>query len=154
VIQAIKVLRYTLRPKGKDPMALTLVQAKEVNPPVGQSPVVWRLITNRHVSTAAQAIELIDWYRARWEIEMFFDVLKVGCLVEKLQLDTKERLEKALALYLMVTWRIMFLMRTCPELPADLIFDPMEWKLSFLLGKKALPEGVPPLNQVGIFPKQ
>ena len=151
VIQAIKVLRYTLRPKSKDPMVLTLLQAKEVNPPTGQSPLIWRLISNRNVTTAAQAIELIDWYRARWEIEMFFDVLKVGCLVEKLQLDTKERLEKALALYLMVTWRIMFLMRlgrNCPELPANLVFDPMEWKLSFVLGQKALPDGVPTLNQV------
>jgi len=63
----------------------------------------------------------------------------VGCRVEKLQLDTKERLEKAFALYIIVAWRIMFLMRlgrTCPDLPADLVFDPLEWKLSFRLGKK------------------
>ncbi len=73
--------------------------------------------------------ELIDWHRARWEIEMFFDVLKVDCRVEKLQLDTKERIEKALALYIMVVWRILFLMRlgrTCLELPDDLVFDPLE----------------------------
>jgi len=103
------------------------------------------------VRTAAQASGLIDWYRARWEIELFFDVLKVGCRVEKLQLDTKERLEKAFALYIIVAWRIMFLMRlgrTCPDLPADLVFDPLEWTLSFRLGKKALPDGIPTLNQV------
>lgn len=84
------------------------------------------------MGTAAAACELIDWYRARWEIELFFDVLKVGCRVEKLQLDTKARIEKALALYIMVAWRILFLMRlgrTCPELPADLVFDPLEWKV-------------------------
>lgn len=151
VVQAIKILRYTLRPKGKHPMELTLVQAKEINPPAGQSPLIWRLITNRCVTTAAQASELIDWYRARWEIELFFEVLKVGCCVEKLQLETKERLEKAFALYIIVAWRIMFLMRlgrTCPDLPADLVFDPLEWKLSFRLGKKALPDGIPTLNQV------
>jgi hypothetical protein len=75
----------------------------------------------------------------------------VGCCVEKLQLDTKERIEKALALYIMVAWRIVFLMRlgrTCPELPADLVFDTLEWKVSFLLGKKGLPEGMPTVNQV------
>ena len=151
VVQEIKVLRYTLRPKSKHPMLLTLVQAKEINPPAGKSPLIWRLVTNRCVETADAACELIDWYRARWEIEMFFDVLKVGCRVEKLQLDTKERIEKALALYIMVAWRIMFLMRlgrTCPELPADLVFDPLEWKVSFRLGKKALPDGIPTLNQV------
>ena len=103
------------------------------------------------MGTAAAACELIDWYRARWEIELFFDVLKVGCRVEKLQLDTKARIEKALALYIMVAWRILFLMRlgrTCPELPADLVFDPLEWKVSYRLGKKALPDGIPSLNQV------
>jgi hypothetical protein len=151
VVQEIKVLSYTLRPKSKHPMELTLVQAKELHPPKGTKPLVWRLVTNRRVDTAEQAIELLDWYRARWEIEMFFDVLKVGCRVEKLQLDTKERLEKALAMYMMVAWRIMFLMRlgrTCPDLPADLVFDPLEWKVSFRLGKKALPDGIPTLNQV------
>ncbi len=156
-------------------MMLTLVQAKEISPPAGKSPLIWRLVspliwrlvTNREVGTADAACELIDWYRARWEIEMFFDVLKVGCRVEKwqldtkeriekalaqkLQLDTKERIEKALALYIMVAWRILFLMRLgrmCPELPADRVFDPLEWKVSFRLGKKALPDGIPTLNQV------
>ena len=50
----------------------------------------------------------------------------------------------------MVAWRVIFLMRlgrTCPDLPADLVFDPMEWKASFRLGEKALPEGIPTLNQ-------
>ena len=28
------------------------------------------------------------------------------------------------------------------------VFDPLEWKVSFRLGKKALPDGIPTLNQV------
>jgi hypothetical protein len=36
-----------------------------------------------------------DWYRARWEIELFFHVLKNGCRVEALQLSSVERLERA-----------------------------------------------------------
>jgi len=82
---------------------------------------------------------------------MFFDVLKVGCQVEALQLDTKERIEKALALYMMVAWRVLFLMRlgrVCPALSADLVFDKLEWQVSFRLGKQALPDGIPTLNQV------
>ena len=27
---------------------------------------------------------MIDWYRSRWEVEMFFHVLKNGCRIEKL----------------------------------------------------------------------
>ncbi|HPQ96059.1 MAG: hypothetical protein KDI44_11995 [Thiothrix sp.] len=46
-------------------MTLTLVQAKEISPPPGKPPLIWRLVTNREVGTAAVAGELIDWYRAR-----------------------------------------------------------------------------------------
>jgi IS4 transposase len=34
-------------------------------------------VTNREAGDADALIELIDWYRARWEIEMFFNVLNV-----------------------------------------------------------------------------
>jgi hypothetical protein len=151
VFQEVNVLRYTLSRKNKPPIAISLVQSKELNPPKGSQPIVWRLLTNRQVTTANQACELIDWYRCRWEIEMFFDVLKTGCAVEKLQLNTKERVEKALTLYMIISWRIMYLMRlgrNCPNLPADLVFDPLEWKSSYLLAKKKLPEGIPCLNEV------
>jgi hypothetical protein len=151
VLQEVKVLKYTLSPKSKHPISVTLVQAKEINPPKGKSPIVWRIMTNREIASEPQAIEIIDWYRCRWEIEMFFDILKVGCRVERLQLATRERVEKALSLYMIVAWRVMYLMRlgrTCPDLPADLVFDPLEWKSSYLLGKKQLPDGIPTINDV------
>lgn len=151
VTQEIKVLRYMLQRKGKPSLTLTLLQAEERDPPPGHNPLVWRLVTNREVITAQDAAELIDWYRARWEIEMFFAVLKVGCRVESLQLDTLERVQKALALYLMVAWRIMFLMRigrACPDLPADLVFDEIEWQVSYLLDNKPVPKKIPTINEV------
>jgi hypothetical protein len=40
---------------------------------------------------------LIDWYHVRWEIELYFHVLKNGCRVEALQLTRVKRLERALA---------------------------------------------------------
>jgi len=39
----------------------------------------------------------------------FFDALKVGCKVEKLQLAKKERIEKALIMSMIITWRVMYL---------------------------------------------
>ena len=47
-----------------------------------------------------QARELIEWYRARWEIEMFFHVLKTGCRVEALQLASLGKIERALTLFI------------------------------------------------------
>ena len=149
--QEIKVLRCTFPVKGKEGIDVTLVQAKEINPPKGKVPLIWRLLSNRIVENAAQACELIDWYRCRWEIEMFFDILKIGCKVEKLQLSSKERIEKALIMAMIVAWRVMYLMRlgrVCPDLPAELVFDALEWKSSYGLLNKEIPKKVPTLNAV------
>ena len=92
-------------------LSVTCVLAEESNPPAGSKPVLWRLLSNRPVHTLEEAIGLIDWYRARWEIELFFLILKEGCRIEALQLGHIERIETALALYLVVAWRINRLMR-------------------------------------------
>jgi IS4 transposase len=63
---------------------------------------------------------LIDWYRARWELELFFDVLKNGCRVEKFQLSSLERLERALALFMVLAWRIARLMHRAWGEPAPI----------------------------------
>jgi hypothetical protein len=113
--------------------------------------VCWRLLTNRTVSGLKEAVELLDWYRARWEIELFFRVLKEGCRVEHLQLADIDRLQNALALYLVIAWRINRLMRLgrcLPDLPADQVFETDEWRGAFILNKKPVPKTVPSLNTV------
>jgi Transposase Tn5 dimerisation domain len=109
------------------------------------------LLTNRAVDTLEQAIELIDWYRARWEIEMFFLILKEGCRVESLQLERVERIENALALYMVIAWRVNRLMRlgrALPKLPVDLGFEKDEWQAAYILNKKRPPAKPPDLNTV------
>ena len=46
---------------------------------------------------AAELAELIDSFRARWEVEMLFNVSKNGCKLEERQLGTIERIERAQA---------------------------------------------------------
>jgi hypothetical protein len=92
---------------------MTCLQAHEVGAPAGEKPVCWRLLTNRLAPDLACAQELIEWYRARWEIEMFFHVLKTGCRVEALPLASLAKIERALALFMVVSWRIA---RTPPSL--------------------------------------
>ncbi|KVU18608.1 hypothetical protein WK64_06915 [Burkholderia ubonensis] len=60
------------------------------------------MLTNREATTLPEAIALIDWYRAHWEIEILLNELKNGCRVEALQLGAIERLERALTLFLVV----------------------------------------------------
>lgn len=154
VKQQLRVQRVPLRSPahpGGAALEMTCVIASEVNPPPGAKPVCWRLLTNRPIDGLAQARELIDWYRARWEVEMFFHVLKTGCRVEALQLASVERIERALALFMVVSWRICQLMRsgrTCPDLPAELMFDEEEIKAAYVLNKKVPPPQPPRLNAV------
>jgi hypothetical protein len=65
-------------------------------------------------------------------------------------LGTIERLERALALFLVVAWRVAHLMRlgrTCPDLDAHLCFDPDEIRAAYLLTKTRTP-AQPRLNEV------
>ena len=135
----------------KDTIEATCVIAREIDPPAGVKPLEWRLITNRVAPDFEAAVALIDWYRARWEIELFFHVLKNGCKVEALQLSTAKRLERALMLFMVVAWRITRLMRlgrTCPALEAELLFERDEWQAAFILNKRRPPKTPPTLNEV------
>jgi hypothetical protein len=151
VRQQVWMKRVALSDGQGGRLPMTCLIAREVGAPEGVKPVDWRLVTNREAETFEAAVELIDWYRARWEIELFFHVLKNGCRVEALQLSTLDRLELALSLYMVVAWRIDRLMRlgrTCPDLEAELLFDREEWQAAFILNKKKLPQKPPRLNEV------
>ena len=100
VEQEIRAQRVLLPDRQGSELEVTCLIASEVNAPAGAKPVVWRLLTNRVASMLQDAVELVNWYRARWEVELFFLVLKEGCRVERLQLSDTDRLQTALALYL------------------------------------------------------
>jgi hypothetical protein len=132
-------------------ITVTCVVARERQAPPGVKPLEWRLLSNREGVDFASAVQLIDWYRVRWEIELLFHIIKNACRIEALQLSTMPRLERAIALYLVVAWRIARLMRlgrTCPDLPAELFFEPDEWKGAYVLLKKKVPNSPPTLNTV------
>lgn len=151
VEQEVRAQRIALADRQGGSIEVSCLIVSEIQAPAGTKPVVWRLLTNRAATTLAEAAELIDWYRARWEIELFFLVLKEGCRIEAMQLGHIDRLQTALALYMVIAWRINRLMRlgrTLPELPADLLFEPDEWRAAFILNKKPPPKEVPPLNTV------
>lgn len=130
---------------------VTCVIASEIGTPAGIKSIEWRLITNRPVVDLESAVELIDWYRCRWEIETLFHVLKNGCRVEALQLGSQAKLELALALYLVVSWRIAHVVRLGrihPDLPADLFFAEVEWTGAYVLNKKKPPKQPPSVRDV------
>jgi hypothetical protein len=157
VRQSLKVTTVRLKPPYRvgytlEPVTVTVLLAEEIDPPSGQPPLTWLLLTNRSVTTAEHAAELLSWYLCRWQIELFFKILKSGCKVEELQLRTLDRLEPALALYLIIAWRILYLTRlgrTCPELPCDAVFADEEWHAAYIVTHRQPPPETPPsLNEM------
>ncbi len=137
---------------GQPAVTVTAILAREEHPPTGQPVIAWRLLTNRAADTLEAVVELVDWYRKRWLIEIFFRILKTGCRVEALQLGTLERLERAVVLYLIIAWRILHLVtwgRDCPNLPCDVVFDAEEWQAAWIVAHRTQPpETPPPLGQM------
>jgi hypothetical protein len=67
--------------------------------------------------------------------------------VEELQLEHFERLEPALAMYLIVAWRVLRLTtlgRDGPDLPCDVVFETEAWQAAYTVAKKAPPPEEPP----------
>jgi hypothetical protein len=152
VHQQIKVVRVTLKAPPRPDRTLadvtvTALLATELNPPAGEDPLEWLLLTNLPVQTPEQASEKLLWYLCRWQVEVYFKVLKSGCRIEELQLETRERLEPALALYMIIAWRVLYLTmlgRECPELSCDAVFADEEWRAVYLVTQRKPPPAQPP----------
>jgi len=150
----IKEVTFTHgRRKGGNlrPVSVFAVLAKEINQPDDEKAITWMLLTSLPVETLEQAQTIVGWYRARWEIEIYFRVLKSGCKVEELRLESDERIEKAFAIYMIIAWRLhnmtMFA-REQPETPCNKILDDKEWQLIYTLQKKQKPLGVPSVKEI------
>lgn len=103
----------TCNKDGKELLNLKLwgIIVKENNPPAGEEAISWLLVTNIEVNTATEAIEKIDWYKRRWNIEIFHKILKSGCSIEAAQLRDRERLIKYITTKSVIAWRIFWLSR-------------------------------------------
>jgi hypothetical protein len=157
VIQDIRAVRVTLRApehlKDAHDIDVTAVYARERKPPKGQDPICWLLLTSEEVATGEQATQILQWYLCRWQIEIFFRILKSGCKVEELQLEHADRIEAALALYCIIAWRVLWLTmlgRSCPELSCDVVFETEEWQAAYIAVHKRKPPKKPPTLDVMI----
>jgi hypothetical protein len=121
---------------GRQPLWLTMVAVREVSPPPeGDEPIVWLLWTTEPARTKKQILAVVRTYALRWRIEDFHLVWKQGCRVERLELETRERLEKALILYAGVAVRLLRLRdlaRQEPEAPCTEVLSEEEWQALYV----------------------
>ena len=115
--------------------------------PEGETPIEWMIITTVAVHGLEEAMEVVRAYAQRWKVERYHYVLKSGCGVEDLQLADADRIERALAIYNVVAWRLLYMTyvaRVAPELEED------EWKALYVVASakpRALPEKPPTVSE-------
>jgi hypothetical protein len=108
---------------------LTVIHASEVGAPSGRKPILWKLVTDLEVSNLNDAIEKIRWYSMRWKIEVFHKILKSGCRAEDAKLRTADRLANLVALFCIVSWRVLWMTmmaRAEPEADPAIAFTATE----------------------------
>lgn len=153
----VQIQRPKDRKKSDVPIepVVTAVLCTQTNHEPNTDPIEWLLLSSVELTETLRPETLVSWYLARWEIEMFFKVLKSGCHVEKLKLETCERLMRYLFLYLVIAWRILFVTkmgRICHEEPCSVLFTDLEWKVAYVtLYKKALPKDPPSCQEMMIM---
>lgn len=148
-------LKPPWRPEQKKLPVVTLqaILVREDNPPAGvDEPIEWLLLTNTPVETFADAVQVVQWYCTRWQIEVYHKVIKSGCKVEDCRLKTADRLQNYIALMNVVAWRLLWLTyinRAEPNLPCTAILTTVEWESLYMRIHKTaqLPESVPTVRQ-------
>lgn len=138
--------------RGLAPIALWGVWACEPRPPAAVEPLDWLLLTSVPVTSRQHALERLDWYAARWGIELWHKVLKSGCRIEARQLESFERLRRLLTLYAVIAWRILYatmLARLVPQMLCTAILNEDEWQALYCrIHHTPLPPATaPPLRQ-------
>ena len=132
-------------------VTVNVVLVEEIGGPGDGTDVSWLLITTLPIATIDEVLRVVDYYVARWSVEIYFRVLKTGCRVEEIRLETNQRLKNCLAFYNIIAWRVLYLTymnRTSPTLPCTAMFDDAEWKSVWRVVKKQpLPQSPPTLSE-------
>lgn len=148
----VRSTRVTLRPPWRvdrrlPEVTVNVVWVREVAPPADEVPVEWMLLTSLPIDEDDQIRQVIQYYGVRWMIEIAFRTLKSGCQVEHRRFEHVHRLLPCLAVYLIVTWRTLYICRlgrAFPQAHCELLFEPAEWKATYQVVRRQPPPITPP----------
>lgn len=118
-------------------LPLMLVEAVELAPPAGVTPLHWRLLTSLPADDLADAVAVVRLYRLRWRIEQSFRMLKSdGVKLEQAQTADPHRLFNLAALAMAAAVRIIQLVdaRDGSPRPASDVAGQAELEAAAVLG--------------------
>jgi len=153
----VRAARVTLRPPHRPDRKLpavtvNVVLVREPNPPPGETPVEWILVTTLPIDTIEQVRTIVEYYCVRWCIEILFRTLKSGCRLERRRFEHIDRVLPCAGLYLIVAWRTLFVCRmgrSCPDVDCQAIFEPSEWKAVWVaVHRRKPPKKIPRLAEM------
>jgi hypothetical protein len=149
----VRAATVTLRPPSRlgnkklPKVTVNVVLVREIDPPEGDVPVEWILLTNLPIDTVEQVRLIVQYYCVRWMIEILFRTLKSGCRVEERRFEHVDRLLTCLGVYLIVSWRTLYvcrLGRQCPDADCEAVFEPVEWQAIYHFVHRKPPPSKPP----------
>lgn len=142
--KTVEIRRGNLMPKDW-PATLTLnyVRVFELNPPEGEEPVEWMLVTSEPIATTEDTLKIVDIYCNRWVIEEYFKALKTGCSYEERRVESYSSLLNILAIFAPMACKIYNLKmmgREHPEKPATIAATPTQIKILTQVTQKSAGE--------------
>jgi len=148
----VRAARVTLHPPYRrdrklPPVTVNVVLVREIAPPPGEDPIEWMLLTSLPIATAEDVAAVIQYYCVRWMMEILFRTLKSGCRVEERRFETIDRLYLCVAVYLIVSWRTLFVCRmgrSLPDVSCEVVFEPAEWKSAWRVVRRSPAPAQPP----------
>ena len=109
-------------------LCVNVVRVYEPDPPSGQAPIEWVLLTNLPVDHADEVERIIDIYRQRWLIEEFFKALKTGCGYRRRKLTNSQSILNSFAAFLPIASKALAVRHLArdDQAPATLALDEAE----------------------------
>jgi Transposase DNA-binding/Transposase Tn5 dimerisation domain len=157
----LQFVAFTLNPPKRlsstlPNLAMSAIYVREKDPPAGEQPLEWMLLTNLPIENFDQAYEKVRWYCLKWRIEMYHKVLKSGFRIEHCRLGEAQRLIRYVTVMSIIAWRLFLLTliaRTHPEAPCTTLLTDHEWKVLYCTVKNttALPPKPPALREAVIW---
>jgi hypothetical protein len=140
----VKIARPSNLSKNELPeyVELWVIEAREQSEsvPEGEDEILWRILTTHDITSIEDALQYVEWYAFRWQIEQLFRLLKKkGFNIESSQLGDGISLKKLCVMALQVVLQVMqlTLSRTGENnKKAELIFTGQEIKFLHIQQKK------------------
>lgn len=131
---------------GKLKLSLNAISVREDNPPKGREPLNWILLTNEPLTDPADAIQLIEYYERRWQIEDFHKAWKSGCKAEERRQQEAENLQRLLVILTFLAVRLLqlrYMAEKAPETSCEAYFTTEQWRTLHRVLHRRRPQPLP-----------